>query len=51
MVSLGAVILIGSAVFAIAIALINIYGKKHHIGEARFDSKTGKQIVDEDKGR
>lgn len=48
-VSLNAVILIGSVVMIVAIAALNYYGKKHNIGEARFDSKTGKQILDEEE--
>lgn len=51
MVSLGGIIIVGSALLAIGIAVINAYGKKHHIGEARFDSETGKQIEDEEEGR
>ncbi|WP_337827989.1 hypothetical protein [Pseudonocardia sp. TMWB2A] len=49
--SLDLIILAGSALMAIGIAVINAYGKKHHIGEARFDGETGKQIVDEEDGR
>ncbi len=50
-VNLGLIILIGSAVLAVMIGLINVYGKKHHVGEARFDGETGQQIVDEEDGR
>lgn len=50
MVNLGLVILIGSAVLAVMIGLINVYGKKHHVGEARFDGETGQQILDDDEG-
>ena len=48
--NLGLVILIGSAVLAVMIGPINIYGKKHHVGEARFDGETGQQILDDDEG-
>ncbi len=50
-VNLGLIILIGSAVLAVMIGLINAYGKKHHIGEARFDGETGKQIEDKEDRR
>ena len=51
MVNLGLVILIGSAVLAVMIGLINAYGKKHHVGEARFNGETGQQILNDDEGR
>ena len=51
MVNLGLVILIGSAVLAVMIGRINVYGKKHDVGEARFDGETGQQILDDDEGR
>jgi hypothetical protein len=40
-------IYVGIAIITVVLAIVNRFGRRHGIAEARFDSETGKQISDE----
>ena len=44
MVTKDSLIFVGTLVVAAVLALINWFGRRHNVHEARFDSETGKEI-------